>query len=117
KRGTKSSLEELHVSQSEQASNFFIRRSDYSAAVEQNLKIAGILSRRVDIPVPRRASFIRTAADSVFMEIEHMGMTPVGLNHERQTVTAVCALIQSREDYLQLVAAMNELPGGVVKEA
>lgn len=117
KRGTKSSLEELHVSQSEQVSNFYIRRQDYSTAVDQNLKIAGILARRPDIPVARRSTFIRTAAESVFKEFEHMGITAAGLNHSRQTVGAICSLVQSREDYYQLVEAMNDLPGTIVKEA
>lgn len=117
KRGTQSSLAELHVSQSQNVTNFFIRREDYYVAVEQNLKIAGILARRADIPVPRRAEFLRTAADSVFIEISHLGMTPVALQHARQTVNSVCGLVQNRDDYNQLVAAMSELPGTLIREA
>lgn len=117
KKGTKASLGELHVSQSQDVSNFFVRREDYQIAVDQNLKIAGILARRNDIPVPRRAAFVRTAADTVFKEMQHVGMNTKSFTHAKQTVMSVCTLVQARQDYFQLVSAMNELPGSIIKEA
>ncbi|PWU12468.1 MAG: hypothetical protein C5B49_16295 [Bdellovibrio sp.] len=117
KAGTKSSLGELHVSQSDQVSAFYIRRNDYLLAVEQNLKIAGILARRNDIPVPRRSLFLRTAAASVFKEMEYTGVHAKAISHSKQVVGALCTLVQSRNDYFQVVSAIHELPGNAMKEA
>lgn len=117
KRGAKSSLQELHVSQSQTVATFYVRREDYNAAVEQNLKIAGVLVRRTEIPISRKASFLRTAVQSVFTELDHLGLTESTLEHSRMAVQAVTSLVQSRADYLELVESLKPLPGSIIKTA
>lgn len=117
KKGHQSSLHDLHVAKNSDVSSFFVRREEYFAAVDQNLKIAGILVRRQDIPVPRRSGFLRTAANSVFKEIDHLGLAPAALEHSKIAVSSVVTLVQSREDFFNLVNSLNELPGQIVKDA
>lgn len=117
KRGQNSSLQDLHVSQNSEVSQFFIRRDEYFSAVDQNMKIAGILVRRKDISLPRRSGFLRTASHSVFKEIEHLGLVPRAMEHSRAAASAITTLVQSRDDYFVLVKALNELPGQILKDA
>lgn len=117
KRGTKSSLAELHVAQSRDVVHFFVRQDDYPAVVTQNLKIASILARRADIPVARRTGFLRTAADTLFKQIEYMGLDQASLEAANQTVSAICSLVQTKDDYIQVALAVEELPVILVKHS
>lgn len=117
KKGQNSSLHELHVAKNTGVPTFYVRREDYFNAVDQNLRIAGILIRRQDIPVPRRSGFLRTAANSIFQEISHLGLVPQALEHARASVSSVMTLVQSRDDYFSLVKSLDELPGQVIKDA
>jgi HD-GYP domain-containing protein (c-di-GMP phosphodiesterase class II) len=117
KRGTRSSLQELHVSQSNSISSFFIRRADYFAAVDQNLKIAHVLANRRDVPIARKAAFMRTAADSVLSEMSHIGLSEGSYLHSKQAVQAVITMVQSRDEYLELVDSLKPLPGNIIKTA
>lgn len=117
KRGAKSSLQDLHVSQSNTVATFYVRREDYFAAVDQNLKIAGVLVTRREIPIARKAAFVRTAVHSVFTELDHIGLSEGTLAHSRTAVNTVTTLVQNREDYLELVESLKSLPGNIIKTA
>lgn len=117
KKGQNASLQDLHVSKNSDVATFYVRRDDYLSAVDQNLKIAGILVRRQDIPLPRRSGFLRTATNSVFKEMEHLGLIPEALEHSKTAVNAVVTLVQSREDYFSLVKSLDDLPGQIIKDA
>lgn len=117
KKGTKSSLNELHVSQSHTVSAFYVRKVDYYSAVAQNLRIAGILVKRSEIAVDRRTGFLSTAAKSVQKELEVLGITPSLLSHAMETVNSVVSLINSREEYFKLVSALNSVDDRLTKSA
>lgn len=117
KRGAKSSLQELHVSQSDSVATYYVRREDYYVAVDQNLRIAGVLVERREIPLARRTGFLRTAANSVFAELEHLGLSESSLAHSRTAVHSVTTLVQSREEYIALVESLKDLPGDQIKTA
>ncbi|MBX3017891.1 MAG: HD domain-containing protein [Bdellovibrionaceae bacterium] len=117
KRGAKSSLQDLHVSQSNTVTTFYVRREDYYAAVDQNLKIVSVLVQRREIPISKKAAFVKTAAHSVFIELDHLGLSESTLAHSRAAVQAVTTLVQSREDYLELVESLKQLPGNIIKTA
>lgn len=117
KRGVKSSLQDLHVSQSDSVDTFFVRREDYFNAVDQNLKIAGILVQRREIPIGKKAAFLRTAAASVFAELEHLGLSPTSFSHAKVSVQAVVTMVQSRDEYIELVDSIKGIPGNIIKYA
>lgn len=117
KRGAKSSLHDLHVAEKEETESFYIRRSDFQACVDNNLRIAGILSRKSEIPVERRAEFLKVAVDSVFKEIENLGFRAESLDQTRATINSVLNMISSKEDYLKLMEKVNSLPGNYVRDA
>lgn len=117
KRGAKSSLQDLHVSQSNTVATFYVRREDYFAAVDQNLKIVSVLVQRRELPIAKKAAFLNTAATSVFTELDHLGLTESTLAHSRSAVQAVTNLVQSRDNYLELAESLKNLPGNIIKAA
>lgn len=117
KKGTKSSLNELHISQSNSVNSFYVRKIEYYSAVAQNLKIAGILVKRPDISVDRRTGFLTTAATSVHKELELMGVSNDSLAHSMTAVTSVVNLISSREEYYKLVSSLANVGDKLMKSA
>lgn len=117
KKGSKSSLHDLHVSENNANMSFFVRKVDFQACVDQNIKIAGILARKAEIPVERRTEFLKLAVDSVFKEIEHLGFQPQALEQSKATINSVINLINTKEDYVRLLEKVNELSGSYVREA
>lgn len=117
KKGTKSSLGELHVSQSNSIAVFYVRKIEYYSAVAQNLKIAGILVKKPEISVDRRTGFLTTAAKSVHRELEVLGVSPICLDHAMETVNSIVNLINSREEYFQLIRSLNDVDDKLMKSA
>lgn len=117
KKGSKSSLHDLHVAEKNQAMSFYVRKTDYLHCVDQNVKIANILSRKNDITTERKTEFLKLALDSVFKEIEFLGFQPQALNQARSTIASVISIIKEKDDYVKLLQKVNELPGNVVKDA
>jgi len=117
KKGAKSSIHDLHAAESNKEVSFYVRKSEFLHCVDQNIKIAGILSRKTDIPVERRTEFLKIAVDSVFKEIEFLGFQAKALDQARITINSVMSIIHSKEDYVRLLHKINELPGSYVKDA
>lgn len=117
KKGTKSSLSDLHVSQSNSIAVFYVRKIEYYSAVAQNLKIAGILVKKPEISVDRRTGFLTTAAKSVHRELEVLGVSPICLDHAMGTVNSIVSLINSRDEYFQLINSLNDLDDRIMKSA
>lgn len=117
KKGTKSSLSELHVSQSNSIAVFYVRKIEYYSAVAQNLKIAGILVKKPEITVARRTGFLTTAAKSVQKELEVMGVSPMALEHAMVTTNSIVSLIASREEYLKLITSLDQVNDKLMQSA
>lgn len=117
RKGQNATLQDLRVSKNSEVPSFFVRRDDYLSAVDQNLQIAGILVRKPNIPIPRRSGFLRTASNSVFKEIDHLGLTTSAMDHSKAACASIVTLVQSRDDFFNLIKGLDELPGQVIKDA
>lgn len=117
KKGAKSSLHDLHAAENDANLLFYVRRSEFAACVEQNVRIGVILARNADLPLERRAEFLKLSLDSVFKQIDEMGFRPELVEHGRALVGALTAMIGRKEDYLKMMSVLNDLPGDIVREA
>lgn len=117
KKGSKSSLHDLHVAEKNQTMAFYVRKLDYLHCVDQNVKIANILAKKNDISTERKTEFLKTALDSVFKEIEFLGFQPQTLAQSKATISSVMSIIKDKDDYVKLLQKVNELPGNIVKDA
>lgn len=117
KKGAKSSLHDLHAAENDKNLVFYVRRADFAACVEQNVRIGSILAKNQDLPIERRTEFLKLSLDSVFKQIDEMGFRPELVDHGRAMVTALVGMIATKEDYLKMMSVLNDLPGDIIREA
>lgn len=117
KKGTKSSLQDLHAAGKDTNLRLFIKRADFCKIVEQNVRISSVLLKRTDVEFGKRARLLKTTLASVFRQIQEIGFDENLVKNSKQIIQDAVATIQKKEDYVGLVNILNELPGSLLKNA
>ncbi len=115
RQGDKANLIEMHLS--EDIKQLHVRRTDYKNLVGQSLSIAGILINKEELSSEKKAAFISKAAESVFTELEQLGISHDAIEHTRSIANNVKTLVESKSDLLQLMTILASLPNGNMRHA
>lgn len=117
KRGSKSTLQELHAAGKNSNLRLLVKSVDFPKVVEQNVRISAVLLKRPDVDFNKRIRLLRTTLGSVLRQIHELGFDEQLVKHSKQVVADAVNLIQKREDYVLLMNVISELPGNQMKNA
>jgi HD-GYP domain-containing protein (c-di-GMP phosphodiesterase class II) len=108
-QGDKANFAELSVNRA--IDIVFVLRDEYRKCVGQNLTVAGIVVAQKGVSTGKKAEFIAKAAESVFKELEHLGISPESIEHARHVSHNIKLLVESNSDLLDVMSILSSLPG------
>ncbi|HEX4922482.1 MAG TPA: HD domain-containing phosphohydrolase [Bdellovibrionales bacterium] len=109
KAGEVVALERLLHYESKKVEQLYVKKSDYSAYVDQNLVIAGMTLTRSDLNARKKSAFIAQVANSVLQEIDTLGFSVPTYNHARAVSRVTIDFIESKPKFRDVLAAVNEV--------
>lgn len=107
RKGSKSSLSDLHVSQSQTVSSFFIKKTDYLQVVDQNVRVANVMLRRPEVSVLRKSDFLGKALDSVLRELREIGFQPSLAEKALGLAKSLIEVVRTGEELRQVLEAIE----------
>lgn len=110
RQGDKANLVELRLN--DELKYLYVLRSDFKNCVGQTLSVAGIVISHKDVSAEKKAVFIAKAAESVFKELTHFGISHESIEHARSVANSIKVLVESKADLFSVMKILSDLPGG-----
>lgn len=109
KAGTKPSKSQLGSYQEKAVEYFWVMRTDYAQIAKQNVTIAGLVVNKSHIRLENKTGMLSAAAQTVFTQVEHMGISLELFDNARQVTEATLALVESHNDLAQLIESLKKV--------
>lgn len=117
RKGTKGSLSELHAADLEKSAEFYIRKEDYPACVDQNIKVLTVMMRKAEIPFPRKVQFLTLALDSLYRELFEVELGSQTMRNLKLVGKLMTDTIRESHMVIQVMDQMRTLGSEHVKTA
>jgi putative nucleotidyltransferase with HDIG domain len=117
RQGDKANLDELHVLEEDGIDYLYVRLSDYKNIVGQSLVTATLILDRREISNEKKTIFVAQAMETVFKEIQHLGVSRESIEHARGVANSVRSLVESKPDFLSVVKVLSEIPGDLLRHS
>jgi len=117
KKGTKTNLQDLHVTEKQADLRLYIKKTEYSLVVDVNSKVANLLLKRPDLPLDYKIHFLKTTMRSTFRQLTEFGFDEKLFVQSKGTVSALVGMVQKKEEHFALIEVLHDLPGHLVKNS
>ena len=117
KQGAMIKLEELHATSDGKVQFLYVRTNEFKNLVGFNLQIAGLAISKAEVSTHHKIPFLSASAESVFTEIQAMGLSQESCNHSKVVVSSMLTLLNSKPNMAALVLSMKGISDEFVKHS
>ena len=117
KAGTETQIERLKKYAQKDIQHFYVKKDQYTAYVDQNVNIAGILVSTQKLNAGQKTSLLGQSTTAIFQEFEALGISTQAFNHVRQISDSMVKLVDAKPDFSDLISSLGALPGDLVRHA
>jgi putative nucleotidyltransferase with HDIG domain len=106
KAGQKTQHDQLTSYAEKKVDYLWVKKSDYSKVSRQNITLAGIVVTKDNISLTNKSTIVNAAAQSIFTQLQHMGISIEVYNNARQVTEATMSLAESHKDLANLIESL-----------
>jgi len=117
RKGSKSSLQDLHVTQTQEGAAFFIKRTEYLQVVDQNVRVANVMLRRPEVSILRKSEFLGKALDSVLRELREIGVQPSLAEKATLLAKSLIEVVRTGEELRQVLEVIEAQQSHFLKDS
>jgi HD-GYP domain-containing protein (c-di-GMP phosphodiesterase class II) len=107
KPGQATNKDQLKSYNSKEIQYLWVKREEYSKLAQTAITIAGIVITKKDLDVRQKSTVLSAAAQTVFTQFEHMGMSIELYNNAKLVTEAMVSMCDSHKDLSQLFASLK----------
>ncbi|OFZ18378.1 MAG: hypothetical protein A2Z20_03960 [Bdellovibrionales bacterium RBG_16_40_8] len=115
--GQKTNREQLKNYENKTIEYLWIKKSDYYNFIDCNLVVAGVILTHKNLGLTQKVHILGQISASVFLELEHVGMTLEAYSHCKQIVEATVALADIHGDLNDLFNGLKNCSDGLVRHS
>ncbi|MCB0411147.1 MAG: HD domain-containing protein [Bdellovibrionales bacterium] len=108
KAGQKTQRSQLCSYQEKQVEYLWVLKSEYQKISRQNITLAGIVMNKESIRPEQKSAIIAAATQTVFTQLEHMGISLEVYYNAKQVTDATIGLVQSHRDLSTLIDSLGK---------
>ncbi len=108
KRGTKASPDQMSSYKEKTVTYLWAKKSDYHMVSQQNIALAGVVVAKEQLSVKQKTRVLSTAANTVFHELEHIGLSLGAYQNARQVTEAVVTMLEHHKGFAALIESLNQ---------
>lgn len=116
RKGSKTALDQLHVAGQESVREFYVLQKDYEDLVQANIIITGKLLGLSQLPSHKKMALLNMTMESVFRELDQMGLNESMLSHARLSSQHLIKYVQDNPGVSSLVDMVSSLGTNFLKE-
>ncbi len=117
KGGESFELDQLKRYQGHNLKSLYVRQSDYPTFLKQQVSVAGIIMKNEKIEVYRKSAILSSVMNSVFDDLDRVGLNPQNLNSAKEISLNVINLIETHPDLLKLLVGLNDITDEFVRHS
>jgi putative nucleotidyltransferase with HDIG domain len=117
REGEKANFSQLHLAEKKELAYLYIRKTEFKKCVGQKITFADIVIAKAEIDERTKTQFLATATDTVFREIEALGLSQEAVEHARSVALHLKRFVESKPHLLNVVATMAEVPGDLLRHS
>lgn len=108
KAGQKTQKDQLSSYKNKQVEYLWVKRHEYSKVSKQNLTLAGMVVKKESINVKQKSLIVSAAANSVFTQLEHMGISIEMYHSAKQVTEATMSIVDNHADLANLLESLSQ---------
>lgn len=108
KAGQKTDKNQLSTYENKTVEYLWVKRTEYSSLITNNLSIAGIVIQNDKVHPSQKSHILSQASASVFIELEHVGLSFESYSHSKQVVDSTIALANENRDITDLLLGLKD---------
>ncbi|MCB0419687.1 MAG: HD domain-containing protein [Bdellovibrionales bacterium] len=108
KAGSCTEKKRLSNYKDKEISYLWIKGGEFHLMTQMNVAIAGIIVKKENLNTRQKVHVVSAAANSVFKELNHLGITVGSYGAARQVTEVTVSLVESHNDLAQLFHSLNE---------
>lgn len=108
KAGTSTDKKRLASYKNKEISYLWIRGEEFHLMTQMNVAIAGIVVNKGSMSTRQKVHVVSSAANSVFKELNHLGITVGSYGAAKQVTEVTVSLVETHADLANLFKSLNE---------
>lgn len=117
KKGTKTQKEHLTTYKNKAVEYLWVEKKKYNKITKQKLAIAGVIISNKDLSTKQKTYVVTAAAQSVFNELDHMGISMDTFNHAKQVTEATVALVETHPDLASIMESLKDCSDDLLRHS
>lgn len=107
KAGQKTQRDQLASYKDKKVEYLWVKKNEYSKISRQNITLAGIVMSKDNVRPEQKSAIVTAAAQTVFTQLEHMGISLELYNNAKQVTEAALGLAQTHRDLASLLESLS----------
>lgn len=110
-------IEQLNRYQDHNVSHLYVRKSDYTVFLKQQVSVAGFIIKNEDLEVYKKSEILSTVATSVYEELERVGISKTFFDNAKEISSNVTTLVSCHPDLLKLIVGLNDISSDTIRHS